>query len=114
MSLLVYDGDCAFCRRWIARWRGITGDRVEYAAWQEVAERYPEMPRENFVRSVQLRDVNGRWFEAAEAVLRSLASTPGWGWPLRLYERVPWFAAASEAIYRWVARHRGFLHRFTP
>jgi hypothetical protein len=27
--LLVWDGDCDFCRRWIERWRRIAGDRVE-------------------------------------------------------------------------------------
>ena len=44
--LLIFDGDCHFCRRWIERWREITAGAVEYAPSQEVAERFPEIPRE--------------------------------------------------------------------
>jgi lipase maturation factor 1 len=29
--LLLFDGKCAFCRVWIARWKAMTGDRVDYA-----------------------------------------------------------------------------------
>ena len=39
--LLVFDGDCGFCRWWIARWRQTTGDQVEYRPWAEVADRFP-------------------------------------------------------------------------
>ena len=28
--LVVFDGDCHFCRRWIERWREMTGGAVEY------------------------------------------------------------------------------------
>ena len=28
--ILVYDGDCSFCRLWIGRWRDLTADRVRY------------------------------------------------------------------------------------
>ena len=42
----IFDGDCGFCRAWIARWRAETGDRVDYAPSQEVAARFPEVPAE--------------------------------------------------------------------
>ena len=32
--ILVYDGECGFCRRWIERWRVVTGDRVVYLPYQ--------------------------------------------------------------------------------
>jgi predicted DCC family thiol-disulfide oxidoreductase YuxK len=41
--LLIYDGDCGFCRRWIQRWRAITGERVEFAPYQTVGSLYPEI-----------------------------------------------------------------------
>jgi lipase maturation factor 1 len=111
--LLVWDGDCDFCRGWIARWRRITGDRVEYATYQEVATQFPDLPRSRFERAVQLIEPDGEHSEAAEAVFRSLAYAPGSGWPLELYRSVPGFAAVSEWLYRLVADHRPAFTRLT-
>ena len=38
--LLVYDGDCGFCRKWVRRWQLRTGDRADYAPYQEAAGRF--------------------------------------------------------------------------
>jgi len=77
LPLLVYDGDCDFCRRWIARWRAITGERVEYAPYQKVAGRFPQIPIEDFKRSVQLILPGGEIFAGAHAVFRTFALAPG-------------------------------------
>src|SRR5208283_1464947 len=87
--LLVYDGDCSFCRLWIDRWRALTGDCVRYAPFQEVAEQFPEIPREAFARAVQLILPDGNAFSGAHAVFRTLALVPGCAWMLWLYQRVP-------------------------
>src|ERR1035437_3385408 len=109
--ILVYDGNCSFCKLWIERWQGLTEDRVEYSPFQEVAEQFPNIPRESFVRAVRLIMPNGEVLSAAHAVFRTLALAPGWGWILWFYRRVPGVAPASEFAYRWVARHRNFLYR---
>ena len=111
--LLIFDGDCGFCRAWIARWRRLTGDRVEYATYQDVAEDFPEIPRERFTRAVQLIEPDGTRFEAAEAVFRSLAHAPGQGAWLALYQHAPLFAPFSEWCYRRVAKHRPAFERLT-
>ena len=108
--LLVFDGDCHFCRRWITRWQERTLDRVDYAPSQEVAADFPEIPREQFDREVKLIDPDGRVTGGAEAVFRSLnhAARPGllallaW-W---LYRKLPGFAPVTEWGYHQVARHR--------
>src|SRR5262249_40995137 len=105
---LVYDGECDFCRMWIARWRARTGDRIAYATFQEVASRYPGRPLERFRQSVQLLDTDGQWYEGAEAVYRSLGGVSLW-----LYRHVPGFAPISRAGYRWIAAHRPFCTRVT-
>jgi len=105
--LLVYDGDCGFCRRWIARWRHLTGDRVAYAPYQECAARFPEIPLERFRSAVQLRDPDGAWTSGAGAALGALRGVPVLGLAHRLYAFVPPFAAACEGFYRWVAANRG-------
>src|ERR1700730_18981211 len=82
------------------------GDRVDVAPSAEAGPRFPEIPPETFRRSVVLVSRDGEVFEGAEAVFRSLAETPGHRWPLAAYRRVPGFAAATNAAYRFIARHR--------
>lgn len=109
--LLIWDGDCHFCRLWIERWRDITGGDVDYATSQEVADRFPEIPRDQFQKSVVLIDNDGQVFYAAEAVYRSLRCRSKWmSWS---YDRIPGFAALSGIAYGFIARHRGFSSAVT-
>ncbi|HEX6790325.1 MAG TPA: lipase maturation factor family protein [Candidatus Krumholzibacteria bacterium] len=103
--LMLFDSDCGFCRRWIARWQHTTGDRVDYEAYQDACARYPEIPRENFARAVHLIEPDGSHSSGAEAVFRALAHG-GRGWPIACYENVPLFRSLSEGLYGIVARHR--------
>ena len=113
--LLLYDGDCAFCRAWIERWRRTTGDEVEYASYQEAGERFPEIAAGRFAEAVHLIESDGRWSNGAEAVFRSLAHGRGAraGAGAWLYRNVPPFAAASEWLYRIVARNRHVFSTLT-
>ena len=105
--LMIYDGECGFCRRWIARWRRWTGERVAYAPSQEVAGTYPQIPAGRFRESVVLVEPDGRITFAAEAVARSLAVRAAGRPLLWIYLHVPGARAASEAAYRWLANRRG-------
>jgi predicted DCC family thiol-disulfide oxidoreductase YuxK len=111
--LMVYDGDCDFCKYWIAHWQWRTGERVDYAPYQQAAQRFPDLPPENFEKSVCLIEPDGRAFHGAEAVFRAQAKAPGHGLALWLYRRAPGAAPASEGAYRFVARHRGGFMRLT-
>jgi predicted DCC family thiol-disulfide oxidoreductase YuxK len=104
--LLIFDGNCHFCRRWIERWRELTAGAVEYAPSQEVGGRFPEIPPAAFDRSVQFIETEGTVYSGAEAVFRSLGHTRGRKWMTWSYARVPGFAAVTEAAYRLIARHR--------
>ncbi len=111
-ALLVFDGDCEFCRFWIDRWRDLTGERVLYAPASEIAVRFPDMSSERSVRALQLIDRDGRHYEGASAVFRILACAPGLGWLTWFYE-APLVAPVSEAAYRFVAGHRPFFLKLT-
>ena len=111
--LLIFDGDCRFCRLWIERWRAITGESVEYAPYQEAAASLPNIPLERFHEAVYLVDTDGRIYRAAEAVFRSLAVRPGWRGLLWAYRRVPGVRPVTETAYRLVARRRGLASRLT-
>ncbi len=107
--LLVYDNDCDFCRYWITQWQHVTGDRVDYAPYQEVASQFPEIPISAFESSVQLIQENGTVLSGAAAVLRALNSRV----LLWCYYHLPGFATASETVYRLIAQHRPFFSTMT-
>jgi predicted DCC family thiol-disulfide oxidoreductase YuxK len=112
--LLVYDGDCGFCRTWVARWRRTVGPRVDYEEFQTAGARFPTIQRTRFRRALQLILPDGEVFEGAEAVFRTLALAPGrprqrrW---LAVYQNVPGARPVFEWGYRWVADHRPLLTR---
>jgi predicted DCC family thiol-disulfide oxidoreductase YuxK len=113
--VMLFDGDCRFCRLWIARWQQSTGDRVEYIPLQDarVAERFPQLPREELEASIHFVDSDGQVYRGAEAVFRCRGTNPNQGSLLRLYKAVPIFAKAADAGYGFVASHRQFFSLIT-
>ncbi len=111
--LMIFDGDCAFCKRWIERWKCWTGDRVDYEESQTAAEWFPEIPPGRFANAVQLVQTNGDVREGAEAVFLCLKDTPGKGWFFKAYAKWPLFAALTEGAYDIVARRRWFFSIMT-
>jgi predicted DCC family thiol-disulfide oxidoreductase YuxK len=111
--LMIWDGECLFCRRWIERWREITSDKVDYATYQEAAARFPEIPIDQFKRAVAFIEPDGEAFFAAEAVYRSLRYRSSRKWLAWSYDHVPGFAGISETAYKFIARHRSLGSTFT-
>src|SRR5215472_16191872 len=100
--LLIYDGDCGFCGYWARYWQRLTGDRVEYRPYQEVAARYPAISTADFQRAVQFIRPDGRHASAAEASFLTLSHAPGKGSWLWLYRNLPGFAPVSERAYAFI------------
>ena len=109
--LLIYDGDCGFCVYWARYWQKLTGDRVEYRPYQEVAAQYPEIPQAEFQRAVQCIAPDGYRASAAEASFLTLSHARGKGFWLALYKHVPGFAAVAEWAYAFTAAHRPAFYR---
>ena len=105
--LLLFDGECGFCRRWIERWRTAYGMRLDFAPAQEVGPRFLEIPPERFNETVHLIEPDGRVHSGASAALRARAVGRGRrGWLLWVYESLPGAAPVLESGYRIVARNR--------
>jgi predicted DCC family thiol-disulfide oxidoreductase YuxK len=114
--LLVYDGDCGFCKRWISYWEELTAGAVDYAPSQEVAHLYPEIRAEQWDHSVVLILPNREFFQGAHAVFLSLSYAPQFNFGkilLKSYVHIPGFALLCEFFYRFIARHRVFFSRLT-
>jgi predicted DCC family thiol-disulfide oxidoreductase YuxK len=109
--LLVYDGDCGFCGYSVRYWKKLTGDRVDYRPYQEMAAQYPAIPIADFQRAVQFIAPGGHRSSAAEASFLTLSHAPGKGFWLALYRRLPGFAIISELVYAFIAVHRPAFYR---
>lgn len=111
--VLVYDGDCGFCTYWARRWRQKVDRQVAIVALQDEARRPPGLSTAALKEAVHLVDADGSVRRGADAVLALMARR--WNYrPLYwLYRFVPPLRWISDAVYRWVANHRGLVSRWT-
>ena len=110
--VMLYDGDCAFCSRWIRNWQGVTGEKICYRPYQKALADYPQVKESECQKSVQLIFPDGTVVSGAHAVFQALEHSGKSGWLLWSYQHLPFFAALSECFYRSIARHRTFFSRF--
>ena len=75
--VLIYDGDCGFCRRWVERWRGVTGDAVEYATSEDAAPALHPTPAEPAVAVVDQdrARVHVQCLSSASPISNAISST---------------------------------------
>jgi predicted DCC family thiol-disulfide oxidoreductase YuxK len=114
--LLVYDGECYFCLRWIRRWQEKLSGNVDVAPFQSVASRFDkDISIECFQSAIQLIGTDGKVSSGAEAVFRAWndGSGAGKGVALWCYRFVPGFAPLTRVVYRTVARYREPASRVT-
>ncbi len=111
--IFIYDGECEFCRLWIARWSSLTAGDVVYRSSQEVGENYPQISAEHFKVAVHFVEPDGSFCSGAQAVFKALSYAPNGKWLFKAYEKVPGFASLSEWGYRLVAENRKIFSALT-
>jgi predicted DCC family thiol-disulfide oxidoreductase YuxK len=94
-------------------WKSLTGGRVDYRPYQEVAARYPSISVADFQRAVQYIAADGHTARAAEASFLTLSHARGKGIWLALYRKLPAFAPVSERMYAFIAAHRETFYRIS-
>ena len=109
---LVYDGNCAFCRRWVARIaRRDRGGTFEFVARQTegLTARFPKLLEGDFntgMRLITPDDVIHVGADAAYQIARRLRYWHRIAW---LYH-VPGIHLLTRTVYAWVAAHRQSLN----
>jgi predicted DCC family thiol-disulfide oxidoreductase YuxK len=113
VPLLIWDGECGFCRRSVEHLRAWLGARVAYEPYQSAHVRFSAIPKDAFRAAVHLIEPDGRATRGAEAVFRALAHGRArtLALPLAVYRFVPGFAGLTEWAYRQVAEHRPLASR---
>jgi len=91
----------------------MTAGKVDYTTYQKAAADFPEVPTDQFNRSLVLIQPDSTVVFTAEAVYRSLAYRRSREWLSWSYDHFPGFAAVSETGYGLVARHRKFASAIT-
>jgi predicted DCC family thiol-disulfide oxidoreductase YuxK len=109
--VLLFDGQCGFCRQWVARLR--RWDRRGAIQTLPGAERgtlpaLPPIPDASLDRAMQFVTPDGRVFPGARALPVLLPYLPG-GRLLALSFRIPGFQAIADRLYAWISARR---HRF--
>lgn len=105
---VLYDGACRFCRGQIATLRSFDpGRRLVFRSLHEpdVADDFPEIPREDLLRQMYVVDRSGRARGGAEAV-RYLARRLPLLWPLAALLHLPGTMPLWNRLYAFVARNR--------
>ena len=109
--LLIYDGDCGFCKYWVDRWKKTTGEKIQYESYQEIISEIEEVTREQAKRSVWLI-LDDKVLSAAEAVVTAYGITGNTKW-LWIYNNIPLADKIFELTYKLIANHRSFFFKLT-
>jgi predicted DCC family thiol-disulfide oxidoreductase YuxK len=112
-ALMIWDGECQFCRGWINRWKQSMGRKIDFLTSQEIGHHFWEISEDSYQKAVHLIERNGRISRGAEAVFRAYAIGKGKPFFLSAYRRIPVFAWLSEWFYSLVATNRSFFSRVT-
>jgi predicted DCC family thiol-disulfide oxidoreductase YuxK len=109
-ATLIFDGRCAFCRKWVARVRRWDRDqRLDFVDYhtEDLEQRFPGVSRAECRQRMHLVDEAGHVHRGADAgreVLRRLPRGALWTLPFRL----PGIMPVAERLYVWIT------HRFGP
>ncbi len=112
-AVVIFDGDCNFCRFWVERWRRMTGDRFRYEPSQTEAEKFPDIPVVAYREAVQLVEPDGTVTSGADAVFRILSTVPTAAPLAAFVTKVPGILPLSRAAYGVIAEHRAIFSLLT-
>jgi len=106
-GVVLYDGQCGFCSRWVKYWAGTLGRHgFEIASLDEpwVAAKLV-MPQEELVTDIRLLRASGPLISGADVYL-CVTRRIWWAWPFYAVFSSPGFNWLIHAGYRWFARNR--------
>jgi predicted DCC family thiol-disulfide oxidoreductase YuxK len=105
---VVYDGECAYCRRQVQKMQQRDQEGVfDYVPRQTegLTERFPKLAEGDFNTGMRLVHEDGSVSVGADAIYRIATRLAGWKRLAWLY-RVPGLQQLFRAAYGWVAKNR--------
>lgn len=111
--MLVWDGNCGFCKYWVIRWSMLSRGKVDFVPYQKAAELLPDIDVANFKEAARLVDIDGKFYDGPAAAYKSLQLAGKYPFLMRWYVRFNMFRWLSDIGYQWIADHRDFCMRAT-
>lgn len=108
MPVLVYDGECNFCRRSVERIRKRdAAGAIECVPRQAdgLTDRYPQLLEGDFNTGMRLIEPDGTVHVGADAMYHVMRELPRWRRLAWLYN-VPGIHWLSRKVYAWIAANR--------
>lgn len=113
-AVLVWDGQCGFCKYWVTVWKHNTNDKVAYRPFQEVSDDYPDIPLKEFKKASRLIESDGKVYSGPDSAFRSfLYFKKPITFPHLWYHRYAIFNRWCNHAYNWVAKNRPFMFKLT-
>ena len=106
-GMVLYDGQCGFCSRWVKYWAATLGRHgFEIASLDEpwVAKKI-KMPPEELLTDKRLLTTAGELISGADVYLY-VTRRIWWAWPFYAIFSLPGFNSLIHIGYRWFARNR--------
>jgi len=106
-GIVLYDGQCGFCSRWVRYWAGTLERRgFAIASLDEpwVAEKI-NTPREELLTDIRLLAADGQLISGADVYLY-VTRRIWWAWPFYAFFSLPGFNRLMHLGYRRFARNR--------
>ncbi|HEY4019241.1 MAG TPA: DUF393 domain-containing protein [Pseudonocardiaceae bacterium] len=114
MSILVYDGDCAFCTTVVTLLRRHLRPPVDFQPWQRIDLDHYGLTKAEALSAVQWIGSDGSRSAGAQAFGALLRATGGWYRPIGAALRLPVIRQLAELGYRVIAANRHRLPGGTP
>jgi predicted DCC family thiol-disulfide oxidoreductase YuxK len=111
-NILIWDGDCGFCKFWKTRWEEKTQGIIQFSTYQEVASEFPDIPLKEFKKASRLIEPDGKIYSGPDSAYRSMWHA-GNKFQHRLYRKKYWFRNFSDHAYNHIAKNRSFYFKVT-
>lgn len=109
--MMVFDGNCGFCRYWVVKWMKISGTEVEYKPYQKVAVNFSDIEEIHFKEAVRYIALDGTVYSGPEAAYITYYNKNKVPFLYTWYMEKNWFRKFSDVTYQWVADHRNFMSK---
>lgn len=110
--ILVWDGECKFCKWWKTRWEIKTKNKLQFTTYQEVGGQFHDIPLKEFKKASRLIDSDGNIYSGPDSAYRSLYIAGNKKWH-QWYSEYSWFEKLSDYGYNHIAKNRDFYYKAT-
>ena len=111
-NILIWDGDCGFCKFWKTRWQQKTEGKVAFETYQNSSKKFSDIPLKEFKKASRLIEIDGKIYSGPDSAYRSLWHAGNKKWH-QLYSSNHIFRNLSDNGYNHIAKNRSFYFKLT-